>query len=659
MVFSDESNGSATRASRPDLYWLPTVDDCTSTFEAIARDDDEANRYARVLSLANCRLDFVQTGRLDRLVTRMDLSPQFFGNGTLRLALLSSSTTDHLLPAIRVAGLRREIRIETYQCGYNQYFREIEDLGSGLHRFRPNCALMVLDAHHLTADVVHTNTTEASQATLVQTLEHLAHCWRSLKQAFRCQVIQQTAAPLFDTLLGGNDHQLPSSRHWMTKRLNLALREIAAPVGVDILSIDDWIGRFGVDSWHDRALWLRSKQEILPTAAPLYGDLVGRLIDARAGRSKKCLVLDLDNTLWGGLVGERGAHGVVLGSGTSQGEAFQSFQHYIAAQARRGTILAVCSKNDATNAEMAFSHPEMIIRRSDIACFRANWQDKPTNIVEIARDLNLGLDSLVFVDDSSFERTIVRKHLPMIGVPELPGEPALYARCLSDAGYFEGVSVTADDLGRTQQYATRTLRLELQSSAISLSDFLRDLDMTLFAERLDSANAARVLQLINKTNQFNLTSRRYNEVDLAALRRDPTVEVIHFRLVDRLSDNGIVSVVILKETAPKILTIDTWLMSCRVIGRQVEDETFNVILDRAVAKGCSLIRGEYIPTRKNGMVGALYESLGFECEQRSADGKTDWALRVSSASPRVTPIKSKPPAALKAQNAIPASSMSH
>ncbi len=277
-------------------------------------------------------------------------------------------------------------------------------------------------------------------------IEKLRQMWRLATEACRGQVIQQTVLPMAPALLGSNEHRLPGSQRAMIERLNARLREAAELDGVDILALDDRITQDGLDAWHDPVFWHRAKQEISPIATPLYGDLVARLLAAQQGRSSKCLVLDLDNTLWGGVIGDDGLDGIVLGQGSALGEAFVSFQSYAQELSRRGVILAVCSKNDEANALAPFEkHPDMVLRRSDIACFVANWQDKPANLRAIAQTLNIGLDSLVLADDNPFERNMVRRELPMVGVPELPEDPALYARCVADAGYFEVLRITTEE----------------------------------------------------------------------------------------------------------------------------------------------------------------------------------------------------------------------
>ncbi len=291
---------------------------------------------------------------------------------------------------------------------------------------------------------------------------------------------------------------------------------------VDVLAVDDRAARDGISKWHDTALWHRSKQEIVPTAAPFYGDLVSRWAAATQGRSFKCLVLDLDNTVWGGVIGDDGLDGIVLGQGTPLGEAYIAFQDYAQELSRRGIILAVCSKNDATNALEPFEkHPDMVLRRGDIASFVANWGNKPDNLRTIAQELNIGLDALVFLDDNPFERNLVRHELPMVAVPEVSDDPTGYAVALSDAGYFEALSLTDEDRERTSQYQSNKARDALRAAVTDLPSYLRGLEMRLVWQRFDNIGLQRIVQLINKSNQFNLTTRRYTEADVIAVMADP------------------------------------------------------------------------------------------------------------------------------------------
>jgi predicted enzyme involved in methoxymalonyl-ACP biosynthesis len=295
-----------------DLHWLPNLPDWRARLGALA--DDPAAGWEAAVALANVRLNFVLTNRLDETVRRIFSDrPTTLATKPVRLAVLGSSTLSHLLPAIRVGGLRRGLWVETYESDFGQYRQELADTGSTLHAFAPSAILLALDSYHLAAGVTATMDAREADAALAEVQARIVDTWRLAREAFRCPIIQQTALPLHLPLLGSNEHRLPGSRARFITRLNAALREMAEAEGVDLLALDDRAARDGIARWHDPTLWHRSKQEIAPTAAPLYGDLVGRWLAAKQGRSFKCLVLDLDNTVWGGVIGDDGLEGIVLG----------------------------------------------------------------------------------------------------------------------------------------------------------------------------------------------------------------------------------------------------------------------------------------------------------------------------------------------------------
>jgi FkbH-like protein len=520
-----------------------------------------------------------------------------------------------------VAGLRREIAISIYEADYGQYWQELTDTASGLYEFKPSTILFALDGYHLAAGV-HAGMTKVDvDAALEEVQSRIRDCWRLARDGFACSIIQQMPLPVHSTILGNNEHRLSGSKAAFIARLSAAFRPMADDFGVDVLALDARVARDGIAAWHDAGLWHRAKQEVSPAAAPMYGELLVRLFGAKQGRSYKCLVMDLDNTLWGGVIGDDGLEGIILGQGSALGEAFVAFQEYARELSRRGIILAVCSKNDEVNALEPFDkHPEMILKRGDIACFVANWSDKAANLRAIAEQLNIGLDSLVFIDDNPFERTLVRQELPMVAVPEVGDDPTTFAQTLADAGYFEGLAVTQEDRERSGQYQGNRLRDALKASATDLPSYLRSLEMQLSWRKFDEMGLSRTVQLINKTNQFNLTTRRYTEEDVLAVMRDDRAFGLQLRLIDRFGDNGIISILIGKMQNDEDLLIDTWLMSCRVLGRQVEPTTLSVVADQARALGARRLIGEYIPTKKNGMVRDHYAKLGFIVIQEEPSG---------------------------------------
>jgi FkbH-like protein len=616
----------------PALHWLPE----NPAWRQAAQDFRKHPSWAGAVALANARLDFVRTNMLDGLIREAfaDMPPD--AAAPVRLAVLGSATLGHLLPGIRVAALRRNMHLTAYEGDYGQYRQALGDPEGGLRSFGPTAILFAFDPWHLTAGVHPGQTTEEIDLAFAAVTQTIAACWRTARENFGCTVLQQTILPALAPLLGNNEHRLPGSRAGFIRRLNGWLRDNSDRHGVQLVALDERAAADGLAAWHDVALWHRAKQEISPAAAPIYGELVARALAAVQGRSFKCLVLDLDNTIWGGVVGDDGIDGLVLGQGSAAGEAFLAVQSYAKDLSERGVILAVCSKNDEANVLEAFDrHPDMILKRGDIACFAVNWADKATNLRTIAAELNIGLDALVFLDDNPAERDLIRRELPMVAVPEVGDDPALYPRAIADAGYFESADVTDDDRERNRQYRSNRLRDDARVAATDMPSYLKGLEMRLLWRPFDAVGLPRIVQLINKTNQFNLTTRRYSEKQVSDVMADPKVLGLQIRLVDKFGDNGIVAIVIgrLNDGA---LEIDTWLMSCRVLGRQVEAATLNLVAELARRRGATRLIGEYRPTAKNGIVRDHYRKLGFAEIPSEADGQTRSARDLSD----FTPLKS-------------------
>ncbi len=586
-------------------------------------------------ALARFDLSFTLTNALDQSVRRaMRGVPPGVATRPVRLALLGSATMSHLASAIRVAGMRRGLWIDTYENEFGQYLQELSDSRSPLHDFQPTAILLALDAYHLSAACTASLDARDSAAALAEETDRVRHIWRLARDAFNCPLIHQTTLPVWPPLLGSNEHRLPGSKAAFVSRLNTALRPMAEEVGIHLLALDDRASRDGLAAWHNPTYWHHAKQEIAPSAAPMYGELVARLLGAVQGLSAKCLVLDLDNTLWGGVVGDDGLDGIVVGQGSASGEAYVAFQDYCRELSRRGVILAVCSKNDEANALEPFdSHPDMLLRRSDIACFIANWSDKAANIRRIAEELNIGLDSLVFIDDNPFERNLIRRELPMVAVPEVTEDPVSFIDAIADGGFFEALSVTEEDRERTAQYHGNRAREVLHNSSTDLDSYLRGLEMQLVWRRFDRIGLARIVQLINKSNQFNLTTRRYTEQDVLAVMDDPAAFGLQLRLLDRFGDNGVIAIIVGRLQQDNDLLVDTWLMSCRVLGRQVEPTTLNLVAAQAQRLGARNLVGEYIPTRKNAMVKDHYAKLGFTVTETTPDGSSRALLSLAAFTP--------------------------
>jgi FkbH-like protein len=473
---------------------------------------------------------------------------------------------------------------------------------------------------------------------LEQFVETLEGLWHIAKEGLNCNVLQQTIMPRLPSLVGSNEHRHPASPAAFVTSLNARLRPAADAAGIDLVGLDALVARDGLAFWHHSPYWLKAKEEIALPAAPTFGDMVGRLLAARQGRAFKCLALDLDNTLWGGVAGEDGIEGIVIGHGSALGEAFLAVQTYARELRHRGIILAACSKNDEDVVRhILANHPEMILKANDFVCCKANWEDKATNLRAIAGELNISLDSIVFVDDSPFERELVRRELPMVAVPEISANPEGIPACLSDAGYFEAHALTDEDFARSEYYSRPRIGPGDTLEVTDLPAYLAQLDMKLTWGRVDQISLGRVVQLINKTNQFNLTTRRYSEREVRTMIEDRSVVCLQLRLADCFGDNGIIAVVI-GRLSESVLELDSWLMSCRVLGRQVEEATLNVIAAVAKEMHACALRGIFRPTNKNAMVSGHYRRLGFVVVSDGPE-QSESILELHSFLPRATAIR--------------------
>jgi FkbH-like protein len=629
-------------SSRGELYWLPAPpDDWRRRLQALAVAASDEGGWKEAIALANHRLNFQLTNALASIVAQRFGAhpPSFLQSKPERLAILSSSTTTHLLPALQVGALRRGIWLQIYENQYGQYRQELLDKTSPLWAFSPTTAMFVLDAEHVAGAAKGCTSREEAAQRVEQFVGSLEQLWRLASDGLACNVLQQTIMPRLTSLIGSNEHRYPVSPSAFVALSNARLRPAADAAGVDLVGLDALVARDGLAFWHNRPHWLKAKQEIALPAAPTYADVVGRILAAKQGRAHKCLVLDLDNTLWGGVVGDDGIEGIVVGQGSALGEAFLAVQAHARALRQRGIILAACSKNDEDVARRALAdHPEMILKHADFACFKANWDDKAANLRAIAKELNIGLDSLVFVDDNPFERELVRRELPMVAVPEIAADPEAIPACLADAGYFEALALTEEDFARSDYYNRPRLLPGDAPDVTDLAGYLADLDMTLRWGRVDHVSLGRTVQLINKTNQFNLTTRRYSEPQVRTMIEDPAVACLQLRLVDRFGDNGIIAVVIGRLRDDTILELDTWLMSCRVLGRQVEEATLNVVADVAQKMGARALLGIFRPTSKNGMVSGHYGRLGFAVISDGPE-QHESILELRAFAPRETAIR--------------------
>jgi len=546
---------------------------------------------------------------------------------TARVAILGSYTTTQFKQLLAVAAIKFGVQIELYESHYGQYQQDIIDPNSELYRFKPDFVILVVHAGELRLPPYADDHEKAVENEVARWTQ----LWKTVQDRCGARVIQHNFAIDTDLPMGHLGSRLPGSRYMMVQRLNQRLGD-AAGANVSIVDCERLAGTIGKNRWFDPKYWHLSKQAVSLDALPLLAKHTAAVLAADLGLSKKCLVLDLDNTLWGGIIGEDGLAGIKLGQGSPIGEAYVAFQEYILELKRKGVILAVNSKNNDADAREVFEkHPEMRIRLDDIAMFVANWEPKPQNIQRIAQTLNIGIDSLVFVDDNPAERQAMRQFQPEVDVIVLPPDPAHYVRALSNYLLFETSSFTKEDAARAEQYRARAQIAELEAQAGSIEDFYRSLQMSAVVKPFDELTLPRVAQLLGKTNQFNLTTRRHGIGELRRFMADPNCVHYSLTLRDRFADHGLVSLIIAFKSGD-VLDIDSWLMSCRVIGRTVEAELLSHLCRRAGELGCSRIRGTYIPTAKNGMVKEIFGKFGFE-KVSDTDGTTVWEYDLAAKGP--------------------------
>jgi FkbH-like protein len=507
-----------------------------------------------------------------------------------------------------------------------------------INRARPDAVLVALDYRGLALDVPLGDTSVA-ESVVDRALDELRVVRDALRRNSGASCIFQTLARPVETTFGSLDLALPGTRRNVIDLFNRRLSAELAGKEDLLLDVAGLAETVGLAAWHDPTLWNIGKIPFANTYLPIFADLTCRLIAALRGKSRRCLVLDLDNTLWGGVIGDDGLEGIVLGQGDPQGEAFLAIQRTALALRERGIVLAVSSKNNDDTARLPFqNHPEMLLRENHVAVFQANWRDKATNIRAIAKELSLGLESLVFLDDNPAERRLVRDMLPEVAVPELTEDPAHYVRTLLAAGYFEAVTFSPEDQKRADFYQDNARRVALQRATGDLDAYLETLDMTITFQPFDDVGRARIAQLISKSNQFNLTTRRYGEAQVGEIEADPNCFTLQVRLVDTFGDNGMISVIICRRDG-NAWQIDTWLMSCRVLGRRVEQAVLQELVGHARALGITRIVGTYRPTERNRLVEDHYAKLGFtECECPT-EGSTMWGLDVANYKDVSLPMK--------------------
>ncbi|HLZ66870.1 MAG TPA: HAD-IIIC family phosphatase [Aliidongia sp.] len=582
-----------------------------------------------VRALADNALDQTQLEKLARLIGTLRESGQDLGPLLpLRLGIIGTGTLNFIEPALVATAARYGFVLECIRGDYDQVAQEAFDPQSIINRAAPDAVLIAVDYRALPLKECPEDAEEARQRTEAA-VEQLHAIRDAIQKHSGATPILQTLAPPPEPLLGSFDCVQPGTLRFLIAEVNRALCLDAAENGgvlFDVAALADLVGSA---EWHSPAQWNLAKLPFDAKFLPLYADHIMRVLAAMRGKSRRCLVLDLDNTLWGGVIGDDGLDGIRIAQGDYVGEAHLAVQHMALALRNRGVVLAVSSKNEDAVARLPFRHhPEMLLREEHFAVFQANWRDKATNIAAIAEELSLGIDAMVFLDDNPAERLQVRQALPEVAVPELPDDPALFARALGAAGYFEAIAFSEEDRARAAFYEGNSRRVALRSQVGDLDAYLRSLEMEITFQPFDEVGRARITQLINKSNQFNLTTRRYTEAQVAKAQHDADCFTLQVRLVDAVGDNGMISVVICRRTSSDTWEIDTWLMSCRVLGRKVEQMVLRELVHHAADHAVTRLVGRYIPTERNAMVRDHYPKLGFSLIAEKRDGATAWELRL-------------------------------
>ena len=611
------------------LGWLPRPGaDFKDRVRGLAS-HQEPGREAR--RLATQALDGNQLSRLAKALKHLRAEGKSLAPLTsFKLGLIGNGTLDFIEPALIASAARHGIDLHCVRTAYGQVMQDVFDPGSTLNQARPDAVLVALDHRALPLKCTPGDAAGAARA-IEATIRQLDQLRAAIAQNSGALTILQTLACPPEGLFGSFDAVLPGAERSLLSQLNVALSQLvrdysANTVLFDVAGLAD---KVGTSHWFSAAQWNLAKLPFADHLVPLYADHVARILAAVRGKTRRCLVLDLDNTVWGGIIGDDGLEGIKIAQGDATGEAHLAVQQLALSLRNRGIALAVSSKNEDATARLPFrNHPEMLLREEHIAVFQANWKDKASNIAAIAETLNLGLDAFVFLDDNPVERELVRRTIPEVAVPELPDDPALYPLALMAGGYFEAVQLSEEDKKRAAFYEGNARRVALQNEITDMDAYLASLDMEIVFEPFNDVGRARIAQLISKSNQFNLTTRRYSQSDVARFAEDPKAFTLQVRLKDSIGDNGMISVIICFKIDPKTWVIDTWLMSCRVLGRRVEQMVLREIARHASLEGATLLIGGYIPTERNMMVKDHYKNLGFEPMGEEASGASSWALQL-------------------------------
>ncbi len=539
------------------------------------------------------------------------LKSNLAGLPSFKIAVVGDTATQLLCTAIRGMGVERGYNIDLFEAEYNQVERQLLDPTSDLYHFNADFIVIFQSTHKL--GEYHAMLSSEKQTALVdEKINFLASVCKNPALAGK-KIIYFNYPEIDDTVFGSYANKVESSFIYQVRKLNYELMRISQQYQnlfiCDIVALQNKLGR---DQMFAANVYTSTEMVLSMDVLPYVASRVMDIVCAVKGQFKKCLILDLDNTVWGGVIGDDGLEGIQLGHGLGIGKAFTEFQMWVKKLKQRGIIICVASKNNEGTAKEPFEkHPDMVLKLDDIAVFQANWETKVDNIRTIQSILNIGFDSMVFLDDNPFERNIVRENIKGITVPELPEDPAEYLEYLYSLNLFETASYSNLDKDRTKQYQVEAQRVSMSKTFNNEADFLKSLNMVSVVSGFTKFNIPRVAQLSQRSNQFNLRTVRYTDADIEVLSNDPNVIDMSFTLEDKFGDNGLIAVVIMKPLDKDKLFVDTWFMSCRVLKRGMENFTLNTMVEKAKAAGYKKIIGEYLPTLKNKMVENHYTSLGF------------------------------------------------
>lgn len=546
----------------------------------------------------------------------------------IKIAILGGSTTSNIKDILELFLLNSKIKPFFYESGYNMFYEDAIFGNEKLKNFNPDIIYIHTSIVNIKKFPKISDTHLEVQNLINEEINKYKQIWNALNE-LNCSIIQNNFELPLDRSLGNLDFYDYRGKISFINNLNLQFARSADEIkNLFINDINYLSSLIGLENWFDRTLWYKAKYFLSMDSMPQLVNNISKIIFSLLGKSKKCLVLDLDNTCWGGVIGDDGLDGIKLGYESSIGEAYFDFQKYLLELKNRGVTLTISSKNDLKNVKEGLSHPDSILKFDDFVNIKANWEPKNNNIQEIANEINMDLSSLVFIDDNPSERDLIENQLPSISVPSIGPDVVNYIDHIDKNNFFEPLSLSKEDINRTDYYITDKKRLNESFKYNSYKDFLVSLDMSATILTFDDFHQKRILQLINKTNQFNLTTTRLNANGLNEIYKDHNFIKIYGRLIDKFGDNGLVSVIV-GRIEKKICYIYIFLMSCRVINREMEYAMFDEFVTHCKIKKIKTIIGNYIKSNKNDLVKNLYKDLGFKLTERNGQD-TSWILDIAT-----------------------------